>query len=69
MSVRSDLTLRTNLLDDLEKTSLFCILDQAKYSSYQGYLSLGRTVFICFLLVTLLYFFNQDIDELIVRPI
>jgi len=62
MNLRSDLTLRTDLVDELEKTSLFCMLDQAQFSSYQGYLSIGRTVFICFLLVALLYFFNQDID-------
>jgi len=45
------------------------MLNQYKYTSYQSSLSIGRTIFICILLVCLLYFFNQDIEELIVQPI
>lgn len=45
------------------------MLDQVSFSVYQSYLSLGRTLFICSLLVCLLYFFNKDIEELIVQPI
>ena len=59
----------TILTDDIEKTSLLCMLDQYHYTSYQGYLSLGRTVFVCVLLICLLHYFNSDIEELIVHPI
>lgn len=45
------------------------MLNQYDYTSYQGFLSLGRTFFICFLLIGLLHFFNNDIEELIVQPI
>lgn len=45
------------------------MLNQYDYTSYQGFLSLGRTVFICILLIGLLHFFNNDIEELIVQPI
>jgi hypothetical protein len=34
-----------------------------------AYLSMGRTLFICVLLVALLYFFNRDIEIMIVQPI
>lgn len=32
-------------------------------------MSLARTLFICVLLICLLYYFNKDIEELIVQPI
>ena len=66
---RPDLTMRSNMTDELEKTSLFCILNQASYSTSQSYMSLARTFFICSLLICLLYYFNKDIEELIVQPI
>lgn len=69
MAIRPELTLRTNISDNLEKTSLFCILNQARFNMQQGWLSLGRTLFICLLLVILISFFNKDIEKLIVQPI
>jgi hypothetical protein len=45
------------------------MLNQYSYTTNQSYLSLGRTLFVCLLLISLLYFFNQDIEEMIVQPI
>lgn len=45
------------------------MLNQYSYTTNQSYLSLGRTIFVCLLLISLLYFFNQDIEEMIVQPI
>lgn len=69
MTQRSDLTIRNDLADNIEKTTILCMLNQATFSANQSYLSLGRTLFICLLLICLLYFFNQDIEQLIVQPI
>lgn len=45
------------------------MLNQKIFNTNQGYLSIARTLFICFLLIVVLYFFNCDIEDLIVKPI
>jgi hypothetical protein len=62
MALRPTLTLRTDITDDIEKISLLCMLNQYHYTAYQGYLSLGRTIFIGLLMICLLHYFNSDIE-------
>lgn len=44
-------------------------MNQGNYNANQSALSIGRTIFICIVLILLLHFFNKDIEDLIVHPI
>jgi len=68
LALRSDLTLRTNLLST-ESSVIVAIVNQANYNTNMSQLSIGRTLFICLVLILLLHFFNKDIEDLIVHPI
>lgn len=69
MAARSTLTLRTDTTDIIETTSFIAMLNNRDYNTYQSYLNIGKTLFICLMLIGLLHFFNNDIENLIVHPI
>lgn len=48
---------------------MLAIVDQSAFNVNQSYLSLARTTFVCLVLIILLHFFNNDLEDLIVHPI
>ena len=75
MRIRNDLTLRTDL-ETTEDNEIYAIIDYHEYNKKAAcklwlilVFSIGNTVFICIVLVSMLHFFTEDINELIVIPI
>lgn len=68
LKVRTDLTLRPNL-DSTEDNEIYAIMDYRSYNIKSALFSIGNTIFICVVLVSMLHFFTEDINELIVTPI
>lgn len=44
-------------------------MNYTKYTSLGAAFSIGRTIFICIVLIGMLHYFAEDINELIVYPI
>ena len=68
MSIRSDLTLRSGLTSE-GKNELSVMIDYRYNNQRDSILSIAKTIFICIVLIGLLHFFTDDINELIVAPI
>lgn len=64
---RPDLTLRQSSNDDL--SSLNVILNQNQYNRKLALFSMGKTLFICLILLLLMQLFSQNIDTYLVEPI
>ena len=69
MSNRPSLTLRTDTTDSQELSSLTAILDQSDYNTTEALFSMGKTLFVCLVLLVLMILFSNDIDTLLVEPI
>ncbi len=52
-----------------EKQSITAIINNSSYNRKSAFFSIGKTTFICIILILLLHLFSTDIDELIVIPI
>ena len=68
MANRPGLTLRTSSKSS-DLTSLNAILNQNSYNRKLAAFSMGKTLFICLILLILMQLFSQSIDTLLVEPI
>ena len=69
LAARPSLTLRTDTIDSTELNSLTAILDQSNYNTIEAAFSMGKTLFVCLVLLALMALFSNDIDTLLVEPI
>lgn len=68
MQSRPGLTLRQSS-DTVDLASLNAILNQNGYNRKIAAFSMGKTLFICLILLILMQLFSQNIDTLLVEPI
>lgn len=68
MNARPELTLKSGL-SDIESTKIYTVMNYHDYNIKSAWFSIGRTTFICIVLIGLLHYFSEDINELIVTPI
>jgi uncharacterized protein YybS (DUF2232 family) len=67
IALRSDLTIRA---DDWGSTEvLSAVINIQSYNRKDSFFSIARTLFVCIILIVLLHYFSEDINELIVDPI
>ena len=67
LQLRPDLSLRS---DEWGSTGvLSAVINVQSYNRKDAYFSMARTIFICIILIVLLHYFSEDINELIVEPI
>ena len=76
MALRSgDLTLRKNI-DEVYENKIYAVMNyrsknqlSSSTSHIYSVFSISKTLFVCVVLIGMLHFFTEDINELIVRPI
>ena len=69
MANRASLNLRNDTSDSTELSSLTAIIDQSSYNTTEALFSMGKTLFVCLVLLVLMVLFSNDIDTLLVEPI
>ena len=69
MANRPSLNLRNDTADSKELSSLTAIIDQSSYNTTEALFSMGKTLFVCLVLLVLMVLFSNDIDTLLVEPI